>query len=65
MDAESWSEIVKCFSALAAACRGATGGQIAVAAVNDQVLARWDRIKGRLGAGAAATKRPGSTPAGE
>jgi class 3 adenylate cyclase/HEAT repeat protein len=65
MDAESWSEIVKCFSALAAACRGAAGGQIAVAAVNDQVLARWDRIKGRLGAGAATTKRPGSTPAGE
>ena len=48
MDAGSWSEIVKCFSALAAACRGAANGQVAVAAVNEQVLARWDRVTSRL-----------------
>jgi class 3 adenylate cyclase/HEAT repeat protein len=58
MDVESWTEIVKCFSALTAACRDAPNGQVPVATVNAQVLARWDRIKGRLSAGAAATKRP-------
>ena len=58
LDVESWTEIVKCFSALAAACRGAADGQIPVATVNAQILSRWDRVKGRLSAGAAAPKRP-------
>ena len=56
IDAETWAEIRECFSALAAACRGAANGQVPVAALNQQVLARWDRIASRLSSGEGAPK---------
>jgi hypothetical protein len=48
MDRETYAEIVRCFSALASACREAESGQVAVSKLNERVLARWGRLRPRL-----------------
>jgi hypothetical protein len=62
------AEIGRCFSALAALCRAAEGGKVAVADVNAQVLARWSKVRTRLpdcapSSHAAATPVPGTSTA--
>jgi len=52
LDRGACVDIGRCFSALAALCRAADGGQVAVSAINAQVLARWSRIRARLPGGA-------------
>ena len=48
LDRDVYVEIVRCFSALAGACRQAPGGSVPVAALNEQVLARWAKLRPRL-----------------
>jgi class 3 adenylate cyclase/HEAT repeat protein/Arc/MetJ family transcription regulator len=48
MDRDVYAEIVRCFSSLAAACRQAESGNVPVATLNEQVLARWSRLRPRL-----------------
>jgi class 3 adenylate cyclase len=54
LDRETYAEIARCFSALIGVCRGAEAGQVPVATITTQVLARWSRLRPRL---------PGLTPA--
>jgi class 3 adenylate cyclase len=71
LDRAACAEIGRCFSALAALCRGADGGKVTVADINANVLARWSKVRARLpasiagaGAGAAGKKAADTTPAG-
>jgi class 3 adenylate cyclase len=57
LDREVYAEIVRCFSALAGVCREATAGQVPIAALNEQVLARWAKLRPRL-PGLPPAKKP-------
>jgi hypothetical protein len=48
LDRDVYAEIVRCFSSLATACRQAESGQVPVSTLNEQVLARWSRLRPRL-----------------
>ena len=48
LDAGVYAEILRCFSALAGACREAPAGQVPVTTITDQVLARWERLRPKL-----------------
>ena len=48
LDAGVYTEILRCFSALAGACREAPAGQVPVSTITDQVLARWERLRPKL-----------------
>jgi class 3 adenylate cyclase len=56
LDRETYVEIARCFSALIAVCRAAEGGQVSIAALNDQVLKRWTRLRPKLPGLAPAKK---------
>ncbi len=48
LDRETYTEIVRCFSALVGVCREAESGQVPLAALSERVLARWGRLRPRL-----------------
>ncbi|HEY9593386.1 MAG TPA: adenylate/guanylate cyclase domain-containing protein, partial [Spirochaetia bacterium] len=48
LDRGTYEEIVRCFVSLVNVCREATDGRVPLAAINEQVLSRWGRLKGRL-----------------
>jgi len=66
LEAGAYAEIVRCFSALAGACKEARSGEVPVAVLNERVLARWERLKPRLpriGPGAAPSAASSAAPA--
>ena len=48
LERDVYAEIVRSFSALVAVCRKAEAGKVPVAALKEQVLARWIRLRPRL-----------------
>jgi class 3 adenylate cyclase len=58
VDIESWRELEKCFSALAAASTPSAASGMMVASVARQVVARWKRIRARTAAGAGEAASP-------
>jgi class 3 adenylate cyclase/HEAT repeat protein len=56
LDRETYVEIARCFSALIAVCRGAENGRVTLAAINEQVLKRWNRLRPKLPGLAPAKK---------
>ncbi len=48
LDLQTYGEIEECFEALAALCRQASGGSVAVSVLSEQVLGRWNRLRRRL-----------------
>jgi class 3 adenylate cyclase len=57
LDRETYAEIVRSFGALVELCKGAPSGQVPVATITTQVLARWSRLRPRL-PGLGPTKKP-------
>jgi len=57
LERETYMEIARCFSALVALCKKAEGGTVSLAALNEQVLARWGRLRPRLPGFAPAQKK--------
>jgi class 3 adenylate cyclase len=45
LEAGQYAEIVRCFAALAGACRDAESGQVPVSVLREGVLARWERLR--------------------
>jgi class 3 adenylate cyclase len=48
LDKETYVELVRCFSSLIAVCRKADNGSIPLAMLNEQVIAKWNRLRPRL-----------------
>jgi class 3 adenylate cyclase len=48
LDGDVYAEIVRGFAQLTGLCRAAGGGQVSVAAIHQEVLARWNRLGPRL-----------------
>jgi hypothetical protein len=59
LDQKTYMDIIRCFSSLISICNTAKEGEVTVAALRDQVLNHWGRIRPLLPRISSLKKVPG------